>query len=173
MTDHRNCCCAETLDLLEAAEPRPEGHHPMTDQTSPRTEVIFLDDRQPFGTGRGHTTRKILINGQEVRVLAGSVEVKYGPSELTKVTLTLMVDRLTFARVGDPRDTQPQDAPENAQEQAQDATGGVTPHSDTPASSETAEAINAMRERMRGIMDGLDRTRAAAKCADTGSEHQQ
>lgn len=67
----------------------------MSERKKPETVVEFKDDHRAL-EAPGHKARRIYINGTEVLVEAGSVELLAGDNEVTKVMLTLLPKEVHF-----------------------------------------------------------------------------
>lgn len=62
----------------------------------PKT-VVELRDRESAADGVGpHTAQRVLVNGSPVRIEVDGVDVDFGPSGPTVVTLRLLADEVHF-----------------------------------------------------------------------------
>lgn len=63
---------------------------------NPHTVVTVLDDPSVDGKITPHIAKRVFVNGQQVRLEPDGVDIAFGPSEATVVTLRLLVDEIHF-----------------------------------------------------------------------------
>lgn len=63
---------------------------------SPKTVVELRDHKSAADSVGPHIAQRVLVNGSPVRVEVGGVDVDFGPSEQTVVTLRLLADEVHF-----------------------------------------------------------------------------